>query len=430
MAPSPKFKLIDISFIEVRRSDRQRKVIGSIQDLSDSIKRVGLINPITVTKNHVLIAGERRLEACRLISEDYKIPVRYVEDLSEVELQLLELEENLKRKGLDWKDEIAAVSTLHRLLCEVNPNWTQEKTADYLGYNYGYVSERLALSSRVSDEKVAKATNLSTARAIVKRDNDRAIDNELNAMLQIAEPESTPENKISAKIHQGDFTEICQAGLDRKFSFIHCDFPYGINHGESAQGNISGGSFSGYADGEDVYWKLIDTLCKHTESIALPSAHLMFWFSMKFYQETINYIEANSNWSLATEHPLIWMKSDNKGIVSDVTRRPRNIYETALLFSRGDRKIITPVANAYACPTSKTFHASEKPEPMLRHFFRMFIDEHSEVLDPTAGSGSAIRAAFELGAKRSIGYELDPEFAKSADGLLTRAKGLKAVSTN
>ena len=57
---------------------------------------------------------------------------------------------------------------------------------------------------------------------------------------------------------------------------------------------------------------------------------------------------------------------------------------------------------------------SAKPEPVLRHFFRMFVDENSTVLDPTCGSGTALRAAESLGAAHILGIEVNKEFAERA----------------
>ena len=48
----------------------------------------------------------------------------------------------------------------------------------------------------------------------------------------------------------------------------------------------------------------------------------------------------------------------------------------------------------------------------------MLVDEHSAVLDPTAGSGSAIRAAATAGAARYLGLEINPDFASAADEAL------------
>lgn len=57
---------------------------------------------------------------------------------------------------------------------------------------------------------------------------------------------------------------------------------------------------------------------------------------------------------------------------------------------------------------------SEKPKPVLEHFFRMFIDESSLVLDPTCGSGNAIKVAEDLGANWSTGFDLQEEFVERA----------------
>jgi DNA modification methylase len=73
------------------------------------------------------------------------------------------------------------------------------------------------------------------------------------------------------------------------------------------------------------------------------------------------------------------------------------------------------VANAYVGPTDRSAdHPSAKPEAMLREFFEMFVDEKSKVLDPTCGSGSALRAAKSLGAAYVLGIEKDKNFAERA----------------
>lgn len=119
------------------------------------------------------------------------------------------------------------------------------------------------------------------------------------------------------------------------------------------------------------------------------------------------------------------MKSDGAGIIPDPERGPRQIYETCLFGSRGDRKIVRSVANAYHAPTVRERHMSEKPEPMLRHFFGMLIDENTIMLDPTCGSGSAVRAAESLGTKYAVGLERNEQFAELAREALERSRRLR-----
>lgn len=55
--------IVDIRKIIVK--DRIRKDFGDIQELADDIKQNGLINPPVVNKEYELLAGERRLRACK-----------------------------------------------------------------------------------------------------------------------------------------------------------------------------------------------------------------------------------------------------------------------------------------------------------------------------------------------------------------------------
>jgi DNA modification methylase len=111
------------------------------------------------------------------------------------------------------------------------------------------------------------------------------------------------------------------------------------------------------------------------------------------------------------------MKSDGAGLLPRPDYGPRRTYETCLFGWRGGRKI-TPrgtVANSVDLPTdSQCDHPSPKPEYVLKHFFPMIIDKHSKVLDPTCGSGSALRAAKAQGAEYVLGIEKNKDFAERA----------------
>jgi ParB family chromosome partitioning protein len=89
---------IDIERIKVDEASRIRKDIGDLASLQQSIEQVGLINPILVDENDTLVAGFRRLSACKNLG--YKeVEVRVVE-MGGDELKMLEAEvaENFYRK--------------------------------------------------------------------------------------------------------------------------------------------------------------------------------------------------------------------------------------------------------------------------------------------------------------------------------------------
>ena len=112
----------EVSLKLIHCAERQRSDLGDVSELMTSIESIGLLHPITINKDLLLIAGRRRLEAA--VSLHWKkIPVQYVEELDHFELIKIELEENIKRRELDWRDEAKAVYKLHELYSKDKKDW-------------------------------------------------------------------------------------------------------------------------------------------------------------------------------------------------------------------------------------------------------------------------------------------------------------------
>jgi ParB/RepB/Spo0J family partition protein len=107
------FKSVLISSI-IDRDEDQRAELTNIEELAESIHRIGLIHPIVINPSSVLVAGKRRLTACRSLGWT-SIPVQFTTELSEYELQCIELEENIKRVDLPWQDQCFAIARFHKL---------------------------------------------------------------------------------------------------------------------------------------------------------------------------------------------------------------------------------------------------------------------------------------------------------------------------
>ena len=168
---------------------------------------------------------------------------------------------------------------------------------------------------------------------------------------------------------------------------------------------------------------------KILNKIATESCHLIFWYSMKYHAQTLRV--------LRTEHglrhrslPLIWMKTDNVGIYLILNVDPEEFTKPFSRTTWWIGRLFKLVANAYGAPTIRERHMSEKPESVVRHFFRMVVDETSIVLDPTCGSGSAIRAAESLKAKHVLDLEINPEFAATARRALRTARELRKAGSS
>lgn len=428
---------LSVESIVIRRDERQRKELQGIDELAESIRKRGLIQPIVITRNNELIAGERRLSAVKSLKHEV-IRVVYSDELDPGELKALELEENIKRVDLPWKDLCLAIDDYHEYQRTKSKKWSQAQTGEALGIDTGEVSKRLAVAAeiRAGNKLVLEAPKLSTAKGIVQRQLERRASAETIQLTALVNPKPKPADSgvegPSAPPPSGtgfvlnvDFLNWARDYDGDKFNLIHCDFPYGVGMHKSDQG--SGDSYGTYEDTPEIYWTLVNAFMRYLDNFTEESAHLVFWFSMDYYEATRLALSAGKEADGRTPRafpwrvnpfPLVWHKDDGAGILPDANRGPRRTYETAFLASRGDRKIVRAVANSVGCPISRGRHMSEKPQGVLRHYFRMLVDDHSSVLDPTCGSGSALRAAAACGASRFLGVELNKDFAEEADRTL------------
>lgn len=415
---SGQFHSVEISTITVDRAGRQRRELTRIPELAESIGRLGLIHPITLTRAGSLIAGERRFEAVKALGWTH-ISAQYVDELDGPALRAIELEENIKRVDISWQDQSRAILEYHELRKTENPDWKREDTAEAVGLEESMVRKSMMVAQelRAGNARVIEAQKISTAIGIVERNESRKRSAEVErAKAVMGNVPGTDPAPIPKSIIAASFQTWVETYNGPRFNFIHCDFPYGIDADKFNQSSAP--SHGDYSDTEDTYFDLLNCLLGSLDRLATESCHIMFWFSMRHYNRTLDIFD-RSTFSVDV-FPLVWMKSDGSGILPDPSRGPRRVYETALFGARGDRKIVTPVANAYSAPLTRGLHMSEKNQEMLSHFFRMFVDEHTIMLDPTCGSGSALRAAESLGAKQVLGLEINPEFAALANEALEK----------
>jgi len=104
--------LVLIGDIKVKK--RIRKDMGDIAALAESMKRFGQISPIVISKNNVLIAGGRRLEAARSLGWR-TINAVIAEIPDEITKLEYELEENIQRRDFTREETAEAARKLDRL---------------------------------------------------------------------------------------------------------------------------------------------------------------------------------------------------------------------------------------------------------------------------------------------------------------------------
>lgn len=442
-------RLVPTAELNIGREARFRTELdrAHVRKLAKQIQDHGLIHAILIEMDTgKLIAGENRLAAfdylhtieapCPFPSygEWTKIPARRAKEVSELDRRTMELSENIGNCPMQWQDIAAGILELHRLMQSEDDDITQVEVSRRLGVSSADISNYLLLARNLHLDEIRECSSKITALNILRRKQERTLDSLIDSVglshsapsteeqdeLPIGEPaepghparEPIPprEPRQPASPFQGqvgNFLEWAPAYQGPRFNLIHFDPPYGINLHKSSTMKKSGRAQ--YEDTEDLFHAITDTLLLEQDRIISSSAHILFWHSAADREAVISKLR-DAGWRV-WPYPLIWHKSDNTGLFPDSNRGPRHTYEMATLASRGDRKIVRLVSDSIGHPATKTSgHESEKPTGMLEHFFTMLVDGSTSILDPTGGSGNALRAARNKGAASGLFLELEPHY--------------------
>ncbi|MFC2137082.1 ParB/RepB/Spo0J family partition protein [Bacteroidota bacterium] len=145
----------------------------ALQELSDSIKELGIIQPITVRKidggKYQLVTGERRIRAAKTAGLA-SIPsfIRTVNDQGMLEMALVE---NIQREDLN---AIEVAISYQRLIEECN--LTQESLSDRVGKKRSTVTNYLRLLKLPAEIQLGlreKLISMGHARSIINIDNPK-----------------------------------------------------------------------------------------------------------------------------------------------------------------------------------------------------------------------------------------------------------------
>ena len=157
----------DIYLIRSNRyQPRRRFSENELDELANSIKAQGIIQPLLVKKienGYELIAGERRLRAAKRAGMD-RVPV-VVKDVNESELLEMSIIENIQRQDLNPMEEAEGYQ---RLMGEFN--LTQDQVADRVGKSRSAIANFLRLRQLpepIKDSIVEGTLSMGHARALL-----------------------------------------------------------------------------------------------------------------------------------------------------------------------------------------------------------------------------------------------------------------------
>ncbi len=163
---------IHISDIEPNKSQPRRKFDeDALQELADSIKQYGIIQPLLLQKRdkyYEIIAGERRWRAARIAGLK-EVPA-IIKDYSPQEIVEIALIENIQREDLNPIEE---AQTYHRLIQEFHLK--QDEVAERVSKSRAAVTNSmrlLKLDERVQQMLIDEMLSSGHARTLLSIDNN------------------------------------------------------------------------------------------------------------------------------------------------------------------------------------------------------------------------------------------------------------------
>ena len=180
-------KVMDIPINLIEPNPYQpRKVFSqtALEELSESIKAYGILQPITVRKisdnKYELVAGERRLRAAKLAQLE-TVP-SIINNMSDEYSAVLALLENLQREDLNFIEEALGYENLIK-----DHSFTQQQLAEKLGKNQSTIANKLRILRLPDDIKNSLVENNLTerhARALLKLPDEELMRNVLEKVIK------------------------------------------------------------------------------------------------------------------------------------------------------------------------------------------------------------------------------------------------------
>ena len=394
-------KALELPIESISVGTRHRKDLGDIAGLARSITAVGLLHPVVVTADLLLVAGARRLAACRSLGW-VTVPACIVDNLTEArDLLRAEAAENRERKQLTPSEGWNLAETLRPLeekeaterqgartdlqpCANLAPGKTRDKVAEPTGMGHTTLAKTgVVVQAAEADpetfsalvDEMDRTGKVDRAYREVKRAETRREAAEFAAAL--------PTSSDRCALVLGDFRERMEELEDNSVALIFTDPPY------------DEGSIPLYADlAEIAARKLVPggSLIAYVGHYALPEIlagmgeHLRYWWIIAA-KHSGGSARLPGKWVFVEWKPLVW-------------------------FVNGGRRDNQYVADMIVCDPSgpesehKAYHDWQQDLKPARYCIDLLTQPGELVVEPFLGSGTTLLAALEAG-RRGWGCEVD-----------------------
>ena len=349
-----------------------RKTRGNIEQLTNSIRDLGLLNPITLTTSYRLIAGYHRYLACKSLGWQ-DIPANIV-TLDALHAELAEIDENLQRQELTVLERAEQLARRKNIYEEVYPQTkhggdrksdeAKNQVAESATWSFNKdTAAKTGISERAVRVNFQIANDIAPAVKDIIRDTDLA--DRKTDLLSISRLSPDHQMQVAQKILSGVNT-VSEARRQvlvetappppqmpsNKYRVIYADPPW-------SYGNTQPDYFTEQRD-HYMTMPLPDICNMPIKALAEDNAVLFMWVTSPMLEESFQVVSA---WGFKYKSSFVWDKIlHNMGHYNSVR------HEMLLVCTRGScqpdiRKLFDSVYSE-----ERTQH-SKKPE-----HFRSVID--------------------------------------------------------
>ncbi len=435
--PGGESRMIPMDVIVVSPTRREIDP-AKVSELAASIREIGLLNPVTITRDLHLVAGAHRLEACREL--DWSEIACTFHDGDALHVELAEIDENLIRNDLDaisiGELAIRRDDILGKLGVRADPhgngsNQHTSKGADSapLLKTTADIAHEIGVSKRVLQENKQLARDLVPEAKQVIRSTEMS----KTEALKLARMKPEQQKVVAGRIKTGEAKNVKEAELQDAKQKIT----------EQSARSVENNPPTIFV-GDGIEWikrqppcDLLITDPPYSTDVAdidrfasqwLPAAlsrvkpiGMAYVFVGAYPREQHAYTGVQLPEHITLEQVLVWTYKNTLG------NNPKDRYKLnwqAILFYRGRD------APALDCPLTNEqwavmemnapdgrlgnrYHAWQKPMELAERLIRHSTKPGDIVYDPFACTGTFLLAAAKLG-RVARGAEIECEHANIA----------------
>ena len=416
------------------------------EQLAESIRGNGLVQPIVLDANYNLVAGGRRYQALKLLgvtelfhatTSDPERPgfvLKGEDEHSTLSNILSEIAENLARQDLDWRDQLNLIVRAYRLATsEASVRGEEVLKQDFalmIDVDYQELKAAIAIYEDVkaNPERYETVSSIRGAYAELLKENARYVSSlAAKKTLPIAPPPSVdsldheqprglhaPPREVSINLstafHHTDGLEFLAIHQGDCFDHIVTDPDYAIDV-EVLNSNMEAAASGVHQPSVENSLRDLETFIELAYGSLKPQGFCVFFYDLD-HHEKLQLLAKRVGFRVQ-RWPLIWKKPICFPTPRPSTTSPKTW--STLWYAGNQRRHLCPPRTScvFECGSANTVktlgHPFAKPLDLWRWIYNAITIEGQIVCDPFVGCGSSAVAAIRQGL-RPIGCEINVDW--------------------